>query len=234
MKLGIMQPYFLPYIGYFQLIDAVDKFVIYDNIKYTKKGWINRNRILVNGKDEFVTLPLKHAHDHLDINQRRLADSYPLEKRKILNKVRENYRRAVCYPGVYKLLEEILDFEDINLFQFVSHSLELVCKYLGIDTEFVVSSTLPIDHMLKAEDKVLAICKYLNTDSYINPIGGLELYSRARFRENNLDLRFLRTNPIVYPQQANEFVSNLSILDVMMFNHKESITSFLKSEYELI
>ena len=234
MNLGIMQPYFLPYIGYFQLINAVDKFVVYDNIKYTKKGWINRNRILVNGKDEFVTLPLKNAHDYLDINQRRLADSYPLEKRKILNKVRENYRNAICYPRVYKLLEEILDFEDMNLFQFVSHSLELVCMYLGIDTEFIVSSTLPIDHMLKAEDKVLAICKYLNSDSYINPIGGLELYSRARFNENNMGLRFLRTNPIVYPQLVNGFVPNLSILDVMMFNRKESITNFLKSEYELI
>lgn len=234
MKIGIMQPYFLPYIGYFQLIKMVDKFVIYDNIKYTKKGWINRNRILVKGRDEFITLPLKNASDHLDVNQRRLADSFPIEKRKILSKVRENYQKAVYFSEVYELLEEVLDFEDMNLFQFVLNSLKMICRYLEIDTEFVISSTLPIDHTLKAEDKVLAICKNLDSDEYVNPIGGLKLYSRERFRENNIRLQFLGAKPIFYPQLANEFVPNLSILDVIMFNHKESISIFLKNEFELM
>lgn len=234
MKISIMQPYFLPYIGYFQLINMVDIFVIYDNIKYTKKGWINRNRILVNGKYDFITLPLKSASDYLEVNQRRLVDSFSVEKMKILSKVRENYRKAVNFSHIYGLLEEILDFGDMNLFQFVFNSVKVICRYLDIDTKLVVSSTLPIDHTLKAEDKVLAICKQLNSNEYINPIGGVELYSSDRFRENNVHLQFLRMNPIVYQQFGNEFVPNLSILDVIMFNRKESVSAFLKNEFELI
>lgn len=229
-----MQPYFLPYIGYFQLINIVDKFVVYDNIKYTKKGWVNRNRILVNGKDEYITLPLKKGSDYLNIDQRYLSASFSGEKEKTLNKVRENYRKAVCYPDVYELLEDIFNFESANLFQFIFNSLKLVCSYLDIDTEFVVSSTLPIDHMLKAENKVQAICKQLEADIYINPIGGLQLYSREAFSENNIDLRFLSSKSIAYNQINAEFVPNLSILDVMMFNRKENIVDFLNNGYTLI
>ncbi len=94
MKVAIMQPYFLPYIGYFQLINAVDKFVIYDNIEFTKKGWINRNRILVNGKDEFISLPITKASDFLHANQRYLASNFENEKNKILRKIKESYRKA--------------------------------------------------------------------------------------------------------------------------------------------
>lgn len=234
MKIGVMQPYFLPYLGYFQLISAVDSFVVYDNIKYTKQGWINRNRILVNGKDEFITLPLKNDSDYLDINQRRLADRFVLEKRKILNKVRENYRRAVSFPQVYELLEHILDFDDMNLFQFVFNSLKLTCRYLDITTEFVVSSTLPLDHALKAEDRVLSICRCLNAALYINLIGGMDLYSKERFMKHKINLQFLRVNPVVYFQPGEKFIPNLSILDVMMYNYKEEIAVFLQKGYELV
>lgn len=234
MKLGIMQPYFLPYIGYFQLINVVDKFVVYDNIKYTKKGWINRNRILVNGKDEYITLPLISASDYFYINQRRLVDTFSTDRRKILNKVRENYRNAVCFSIVYKVLEEILEFQNKNLFEFIFNSLKIVCNYLDITTEFVISSTLPIDHALKAEDKVITICKQQDAAMYINPIGGMELYSKERFKANHIDLKFLRTNPRDYPQFGGRFVPNLSILDVMMCNQKDKIMTILNNEYELI
>lgn len=234
MKLGIMQPYFLPYIGYFQLINVVDKFVVYDNIKYTKKGWINRNRILVNGRDEYITLPLTKASDSFYINQRSLTDTFSADSRKILNKVRENYRSAVCFSVVYKILEEILEFQDRNLFEFVFNSLKIVCNYLDISTEFVISSALPIDHALKAEDKVITICKQQGAATYINPIGGMELYSKERFKVNHIDLKFLKANPSEYPQVGSGFISNLSILDVMMNNQKDKIKIFLNNEYELM
>jgi hypothetical protein len=234
MKLGIMQPYFLPYIGYFQLINAVDAFVVYDNIEYTKKGWINRNRILVNGKDKYITLPLKKDSDYLNIDQRYLSDLFLLEKRKLLGKVRENYRKAPYFADVYKLLENILDFDNINLFHFVYNSLVMVCNYLDISKEFIISSSLSIDHNLKSEDKVLEICKQVMADCYINPIGGINLYSRERFIKNSVVLYFLSTNPIRYSQLSEKFTPNLSILDVMMFNSKERITYFLNNEYTLI
>lgn len=234
MKLAIMQPYFLPYIGYFQLINVVDKFVVYDNIKYTKKGWINRNRILVNGRDEYITLPLTSASDYFYINQRRLADTFSIDRRKILNKVRENYRNAVCFPVVYPILEEILEFQDKNLFEFIFNSLKIVCNYLDISTELIVSSTLPIDHALKAEDKVIAICKHLGALVYINPVGGMDLYSKERFKANDTDLKFLRYNPREYSQTGSGFISNLSILDVMMYNQKDEVMMILNSQYELM
>ena len=84
MKLAIMQPYFFPYIGYFQLIKSVDEFVIYDNIQYTKKGWINRNRILVNGTDYLISLPLKKDSDYLNVVDRQLAESWEKDRTKLL------------------------------------------------------------------------------------------------------------------------------------------------------
>ncbi len=158
----------------------------------------------------------------------------PVDKRKILNKVKENYRNAICYSDVSKLLEEILDFQDRNLFEFIFNSLKIICSYLDISTEFVVSSTLPIDHTLKAEDKVIAVCKQQNADIYINLFGGMDLYSKARFKINNVELRFLKSTPREYPQSGSGFIPNLSILDVMMFNQKDDITTILENEYELM
>lgn len=234
MKLGIMQPYFLPYVGYFQLINAVDKFVVYDNVKYTKKGWINRNRILVNGKDEYITLPLKKDSDSLNIGQRYLSDSFSLEKGKILRKIKQNYQKEVQYAEVYKLLEDIFNFEGTNLFQFIFNSLKIVCKYLDLDTEFLVSSSLSIDHELKSEEKVLAICKQLKAETYINPIGGVSLYSREEFKKNAINLKFLKTDPVFYSQSNAEFFPDLSILDVLMFNGKEVTVEFVNKKFTLM
>lgn len=229
MRIAIMQPYFLPYIGYFQLIHAVEKFVIYDNIEFTKKGWINRNRILVNGKDEYFTLPLKKDSDFLHVNQRFLADSFPDDKQKMLRKLKEVYRKAPYFSETFGLLEGIFSCESLNLFDFIFHSLKSVCSYLQIKTEFIVSSTLPIDHSLKSEKKVLAICSYLRADTYLNPIGGTELYAKSNFEEKNIRLLFLKANPVTYTQFHNEFVPWLSIVDVLMFNSSAEAKKYLFS-----
>lgn len=234
MRITIMQPYFLPYIGYFQLINAVDKFVVYDDIKYTKKGWINRNRILVNGKDEFITLPLRKDSDYLDVHQRFLSGSFQQEKEKIIRRIHANYRRSPYFNSVIELLKEIFEFNNKNLFDFILNSLQAVCSYLNIKTDFVISSTLTIDPHLKGQSRVLAICKKMEADCYINPIGGMELYSREEFALNRVTLKFLQPNLIIYPQLGLEFVPNLSILDVLMFNDKEKIAGFLRNEYKLV
>ena len=228
-----MQPYFLPYIGYFQLIHAADVFVVYDNIEYTRKGWINRNRILVNGKDEFITLPLKKDSDFLDVMDRRLADDFEQTSVKILRQVKELYRKAPYVDEVYPLFERIMKFPDKNLFNFIHHSLDIVCSHLAITTPFKVSSTLPIDHQLKGEDKVLAIARGQQATMYINAIGGMELYSAERFASQGMELKFIKSEPISYRQFGNEFVPWLSILDVMMFNTKQDIQKYLNA-YTLI
>jgi hypothetical protein len=228
-----MQPYFFPYIGYFQLINAVDEFVVYDNIKFTKKGWINRNRILVNGKDSYISLPLKKDSDHLDVRDRYLADSWSFEKDKMLNRIIESYRKAPYFDSVYPIIEKSILFEEHNLFGFILNSLNLVREYLGIQTPLLVSSTIPVDHGLKAEKKVVAICKARKADMYLNPIGGVQLYSKVDFRNEGLDLCFLKTTNFIYKQSDNEFVPFLSIIDVMMFNVKEEIMEYLTSFYTM-
>ncbi|HNG88586.1 MAG TPA: WbqC family protein [Saprospiraceae bacterium] len=229
-----MQPYFLPYIGYFQLIQAADRFVVYDNIQYTKKGWINRNRILQNGKDEYISLPLKKDSDYLDVVQRSLADNFEQERDSALRKIKGLYHKAPQFQQVYPLLERIYDCPDHNLFRFIFHSIREVCAYLDIRTEMLVSSSLPIDHNLRSEDKVIAICKATHADAYLNPIGGTELYQPDRFRLHGFDLQFIKSTLVEYPQFGKPFVPWLSILDVMMFNSVEHIQQQLDTAYHIV
>ncbi len=233
MKVAIMQPYLFPYIGYFQLINSVDAFVIYDNIQFSKKGWINRNRILVNGTDAYITLPLKKDSDYLNVIDRQLSDDWPLERKKFLNRITESYRKAPQFTTVYPLIEEAVLHEEKNLFRYILNSLQVVNRYLEINTPLVVSSSVEIDHSLKAEKKVIALCRELKADTYINPIGGVELYDKAGFKAEGIDLQFLKANAVSYPQLKNEFVPFLSIIDVMMFNDLESLKRIIREEFTL-
>ena len=233
MKLAIMQPYFLPYIGYFQLINAVDEFVVYDNIEFTKKGWINRNRILVNGKDSYITIPLKKDSDYLDVKDRYLAEIWFSERNKILNRIISSYRKSPNFNSIYPLIEECIMFEERNLFKFILNSFNRIKEYLGISTPLLTSSTISINHALKAEKRVIEICKARKANIYLNPIGGVQLYKKDDFKDEGIDLYFLKTSDVTYKQFNNDFVPSLSIIDVMMFNSKGRINEMLK-EYEII
>jgi hypothetical protein len=232
MKLAIMQPYFLPYIGYFQLIASVDQFIVYDNIKYTKKGWINRNRMLRNGKDVIFSLPLKSDSDYLDICQRELSSEFSRDK--LLNQFRGAYRRAPYFDQTIPLIEEIVRFNDANLFKFLHHSIVKTCEHLGIATEIRISSGIAIDHNLKNQDKVIALCEAVGASTYVNAIGGMELYSKETFREKGIELKFIKSKPFEYAQFSDAFVPWLSIIDVMMFNPLDTIWTCITTNYELI
>ncbi len=228
-----MQAYIFPYIGYFQLINSVDEFIIYDNIQYTKKGWINRNRILSNGKDKLITVPLKKDSDYLNIFDRELSSNWGNDRKKLLNIIRESYRKALFFDDVYPLIERSLLYEENNLFKFIVNTLEVINGYLGIKTPIVTSSTIEIDHTLTSKEKVIALCKERGADVYVNPIGGVELYSKEAFKNEDLELFFIKSDNIVYEQFKNDFIPWLSIIDVMMFNSKEEINKYLNS-YSLI
>ena len=230
MKVAIMQPYFFPYIGYFQLINAVDKFVIYDNIEYTKKGWINRNRILKEGVDLLISLPLKKDSDFLFVNQRYLADDWSKSKQKLINSIKESYRKAPHFEDTFNLVQEIFNYSNSNLFEFILHSVLQTCKFIGIETEIIVSSTLDYNNELKSEEKVIAICKSIEATQYINSIGGVELYNKNNFSGQGIELNFIKSKPIIYNQFKNEFVPWLSIIDVMMFNSREAVAGFLNQK----
>jgi len=232
MKLGIMQPYFLPYIGYFHLLASVDQFIVYDNIKYTKKGWINRNRMLLNGTDAIFSLPLKKGADSLEVVERELAAEF--DRSKLLNQFQGAYGRAPQFELTYPLLERIVQHKEANLFRYIHHSIVQLCKHLSINTEIRISSEIRIDHELKGQDKVLALCKAAGADTYINTIGGVELYSKGDFRSQEIDLQFIKARPFEYAQFGNTFVPWLSIVDVLMFNPLEVVRECIETNAELI
>lgn len=233
MKLAIMQPYFMPYIGYFQLMNAVDQFVVYDNIQFTKKGWFNRNRILVNGVDKIISLPLMKDSDYLDVCNRQLAASFDIDRRKLFAQIEGAYRKAPFFPEVMPLIKDCFGSSDLNLFRFIYESLIQLRNHLKIGAEIIISSEVKIDHTLRGQDKVIAICKALGADQYINAIGGSDLYSKDLFQKRGVRLNFIKSREIVYSQFQNEFVPWLSIIDVMMFNPTAIIQEFL-NQYDIV
>ncbi len=225
MKLAIMQPYFLPYIGYWQLLAAVDQFVLYDNIQFTKRGWINRNRFLRHGEPVVFTIPVDKGAETQHVVERSVAASF--EPHKLLNQLRESYRHAPQFSTVFPLVESIVTTGEGNLFRFIHNSIRRTAAFLDISTPIVISSTVDIDHGLRGEEKVLALCRAMGASTYINPIGGQTLYSRETFLSQGIQLQFLRAGEARYAQYDAPFVENLSILDVMMFNSPAAIRDLL-------
>lgn len=232
MKLGIMQPYFMPYIGYWQLMNLVDQYVIYDDVNFIKGGWINRNRILVNGAPKYFNVPMLGSSSNVLINEVRV-DHNAAVIRKSLRSIEGAYKKAPYFDIVNPMLEEILWCGEDNIAKYIEHSFRVICKYLDIRTELIVSSDLDKDTTLKGQDKVIAICRLLGATEYYNAIGGRELYSYEAFREHGLQLKFVETKNIVYQQFDNTFQPNLSIIDMMMFNSRDKIREYLEA-YTLI
>lgn len=232
MKIGIMQPYFIPYIGYWQLMNAVDKYVIYDDVNFIKGGWINRNRILIEGKPMYFNIPMLSASPHKLINEVGVNNDDKIAG-KNLRIIENAYKKAPYYNVIYPIIEKIIKYKCDNIASYIIHSFQILSEYLEVKTELIISSSLKKDCSLKAQDKVLAICQMLGGNEYYNAIGGQDLYSYEEFRKRNICLKFLKTDDIKYKQFDNEFQANLSILDVMMFNSVQQIQEML-NKYFLI
>ena len=224
MTLGIMQPYFMPYIGYWQLMAAVDKYVIYDDVNFIKKGWINRNNILINGSKQLFSISLEGVSQNKLINEIQIADDF-VKLRKTISMA---YSKAPYYEETMELLDQIFTFESKNLAKFLENSIRLVADYLGFDTEIILSSDVEKDNSLRGQEKILEICKNLNADVYYNAIGGQELYHKDDFDALGVDLKFVQSEITAYKQLKNEFVGGLSIIDVLMFNSKTEVQNMLK------
>ena len=233
MRVAIMQPYFMPYIGYFQLMNSVDVFVLYDNIEYTKKGWINRNRILLNKQEDYITIPLKKDSDYLHIAERKLADTWPQERVKMLNRIQQAYRKALGFEETFPLVESCIKYDSMNLFAFILNSVHLIKNHLGIHTTLIESSGIHADHTLKSEARVISICHALLATEYINPIGGLELYSNTAFADAGLSLKFLKARNVPYNQANSPFIPFLSVIDILMHCGKEGTMNMLH-EYDFV
>lgn len=234
MKSAIMQPYFLPYIGYWQLINCVDEFIVYDNIEYTKKGWINRNRYLFNNDDKLFTIPLKKSSDFELIENKFLADDHSKSITKLLRQIESSYKKAPYFEENYELIKSIFLFENNNLFEYIYNSIKLIVEFLEIKTKIIRSSTLASDLPdYKGRDKIIHLLEKINSNSYINSIGGQNLYSKERFAKDGITLNFLEPILQEYKQYNTEFVSGLSIIDHLMFRSKKDIINSL-NEYKVI
>ncbi len=228
MKLAIMQPYLFPYLGYFQLIRAVDAFVVYDDVNYINRGWINRNNILVQGHAQLVTLVTDGASQNKQICEISVGGN----PAKLLKTFQHSYGKAPQFEKVFPLVEDILVHKGNNLARFLDYQLRQICSYLDLSPKWYISSALKKDNQLRGQEKVLAICEELGATHYINMTGGKALYEKEVFSKRGLQLSFLDPRAVEYPQSGNEFVPNLSIIDVMMFNDKAQCAKLLE-EYEL-
>ena len=233
MKVAIMQPYFFPYIGYFQLIHAVDTFILFDDVQYIRHGWINRNRILKPELGhQYIIAPLaKHQQKSL-IKEISVLEGVAW-KEKILRQIEHYKKKAPFYNQVKNLLEDCFDFNEQTITAINAHYLKKVCSYIDIDTPLQISSGLKLDYDAVREkgDWALEISSQMKAEEYINPIGGEELFDKEGFIERQIKLSFLQTISIQY-DQGRLFETNLSIIDVMMFNSPDQIRSML-NDFEL-
>ena len=230
MKLAVMQPYLFPYIGYFQLIKAVDKFIFYDDVNFIKNGWINRNRILINGQASYITLPVKEVSSFKLINEISFVDN----RNRILKSIFLSYNKAPYFKEVFELIGKCLQIDKDKVSTVAINSVKLVSNYLNLTTAFEVSSVNYTNTKgMEREQRLIEICKRNHATTYINAIGGMDLYNKSFFNENNINIAFIKTKETSYKQYRNDFVPWLSIIDTLMFNSVEDIQKMLDN-YELV
>jgi hypothetical protein len=207
----------------------VGKFVLYDDIEFSKSGWIHRNRYLRNGEAHMFTLPLRKDSDFLDIRDRKLSDSWSQEKLRLRRKLEAAYRHAPYFSEGIDIFDECASFEGANLFQFVANSIKVVAQRLELDTELLIASEVGNTKDLRGQDRVISLCQKLGTKQYLNPIGGAGLYDSASFREAGIELAFNSGITKSYDQMRKQFIPNLSVLDSLMFDGITNVTQIIKT-----
>ena len=230
-----MQPYLFPYIGYWQLISCVDKFVVYDDVNYIVRGWINRNNILVNGTSKLLTLSLSKSSCNKLINEIEIAECTGT-KQVFLHQVECNYRKSPQFTHVFPMLESIVLYKENNIARYIMNSLRVISEYLRIRTEFLFSSEIQKNNALRGDDKIAHICEILHADTYVNPCGGMDIYHEIKFSSRNIQLLFLRPKleKICYRQFEHPFVGGLSIIDILMFNSVDTVCDAMLPQYQLL
>lgn len=227
-----MQPYFFPYIGYWQLIHAVDRFVIYDDVNYITRGWINRNRILNFGNSIYITAPLQHASPNKLICDTSLQHT-SFWRTKLVRMVENTYRKAPFFNECFPIIKSLINHDAINLSDYLAQQLKMLSEHMGVKTEFVLTSRSYKNEDLSGQERVIDICRREGATAIVNPQGGQALYDRTAFEQSGLDLKFLIPSNIAYKQFGSVQVPWLSIIDVMMFNSPSQLHALL-NQYKLI
>lgn len=225
MKAAVMQPYLFPYIGYYQLVYSSDVFVFYDDVNYIKRGYINRNAILLNGSAHRFTIPVPGASQNVLINTLKFSEDVS----KILLTIKQAYKNAEYYSEVMPLIEKVLTQEDREITSLCKASIEVVLDYLGVQKpKLLRSSDLEYDRNLSAAEKLIEISKINSCSDYVNSPGGRELYSKEYFQKMGLKLQFINPEVSEYSQGGAEFVPYLSMIDVLMNCSVSDVRGMLK------
>ena len=228
-----MQPYIFPYIGYFQLIYAADTFVFYDDVNFINRGWINRNRILVNGKDQLITISCKDASQNKLIKDIEVVND-PKAIIRLLSTIQMAYKKAPYFNDVYPLIEQIMQAkEHATISALAISSIMYVADYLGMKKVFKISSEMYDNRELKKADRLIDICHLEGITDYINAAGGKEIYDKQYYEDKKVNLSFLVPQKCEYPQFGHTFVPWLSIIDILMFNSKDKIITEILPLYNL-
>ncbi len=235
MKIAIMQPYFFPYLGYFQLINAVDKLVFYDDVNFIKGGWINRNQILLNGSKNLFTVPLKSASSFQTINETLIHPELHLKwKKKFIKSLEQSYKKSPYFSSVFPLIQSIFETQYYIIADLTINSITSISNYLEIETVFERSSQqYAITKGMEKAARLISICQLNNSATYINLSGGKELYQKETFKKQGINLLFIENELTPYPQFNSDFIPGLSIIDVLMFNSKEEVKKML-NQYHLV
>jgi hypothetical protein len=228
MRVAIMQPYFCPYLGYFQLMKSVEQFVLLDDVNFITRGWINRNQVLLNGSAHMITLPVAKASQNERICDLSLSTDSAWQER-LLKTIYQAYRRAPQFSTTFRLAEALFRFDDTNLAVFVGHSVRLMSQHLRLRCEILQSSDLMPNPSLRGQDRIIHLCKELGATEYINPPGGKSLYRASDFLETGIKLYFLEPALHPYLQFEHAFVSGLSVIDALMFNTPSQVNEALLS-----
>lgn len=229
MIAAIMQPYFFPYIGYFQLMKAVDVFMFLDDVQYIDRGWVNRNRIRVNEAPAWLSFPVNKASQKLPINERHYL--LGAEVARAEQRLRSSYVKAAAYSEAAPVIYGLLEFPDANVAKFNANLLTELAGKLGIDCEFVSSSTVGNPQGLRAEDRIIDLCLRIGATQYVNPIGGISLYQPQSFAESGLRLSFQRT--VTEPTHLTGGPAHLSMIDILMHSGFKGSRAQM-TQYELI
>lgn len=229
MRGAIMQPYFFPYIGYYQLAYGVEKFIFLDDVNYIKKGYVNRNSILFNKEKFYFSIPVEKISQNRKINEHNYTGDFL----KFLNLIENAYKKSPNFHTIMPLIEDIALDQNLNVAEKNSKSLIDVFSYLDIDRDFLFSSKIDPLPKEKGEERILTLCKKSNINKYINAFGGQSLYDIQNFKNSKIELKFIKSNIPAYSQGCDNFIENLSIIDILM-NCDKKETRELLEQYSLI
>ena len=229
MKLGSMQPYFFPYLGYFDLIYSTDRWIVFDTVQYIRHGWVNRNRILHPRSGwQYIVAPLQKFHQDTSIRDILVQEGRDWRDR-LLAQLEHYKKRAPCYSPTADLVRDCLDNNELSLSRLNVAILDKVCRYIGIPFRYDYLSEMklelgPVDG---PGDWALRESEALGAAEYINPPGGEALFDRAKFEAAGIKLTIQRFENMTYPCDGYGFEPSLSVIDVLMWNSPSDVLRHL-------